>query len=75
MPKAFDVVVTQEYVNKKKYFVVNCLNLNLTSQGKSVEEALKNIKDAVRLYLEENPGETPKIERLSMPLTTTVIIE
>ena len=55
MSKAFDIVVNEEYMNKKKIFVAHCLNLGIASQGKSVEEAMENIKDAIKLYLEENP--------------------
>ena len=54
MSKAFDIVVNEEYTNKKKIFVAHCLNLGIASQGKTVEEAMENIKDAIKLYLEEN---------------------
>ena len=55
MPKAFDIVVNEEHMNKKKIFVAHCLNLGIASQGKTVEETMANIKDAIKLYLEENP--------------------
>ena len=59
MSKAFDIVINEEYLNKKKIFVVHCLNLGIASQGKTVKEAIENIKDAIKLYLEENPKEMP----------------
>jgi len=74
MTKAFDIVVNEERIKKKKIFVVHCLNLGITSQGKTVEEAMKNIKDAIRLYLEENPEEVPKNEDLMPPMATRIFV-
>ena len=56
MPKAFDIVINEERINKKKIFVVHYLNLGITSQGKTVNCAVENIKDAIKLYSEENPN-------------------
>ena len=40
------------------YFVVSCPSLkSCWSQGKSREEALENIREAVALYLEPQPSE------------------
>ena len=69
--KAFDVVINEEFINKKKIFVVHCLNLGITSQGHTYEEALGNIKDAVKLYLEECPEETPTSRNELMPPMAT----
>jgi len=74
MSKAFDIVVNEENINKKKIFVAHCLNLGIASQGKSVEEAMENIKDAIKLYLEENPEEVPKIEKLMPPMATRLFL-
>ena len=70
MSKAFDIVVNEECMKKKKIFVAHCLNLGIGSQGKTVEEAMENIKDAIKLYLEENPKEMPKTKNL-LPLMAT----
>ena len=74
MSKAFDIVVNEEYLNKKKIFVARCLNLGIASQGKTVEEAMENIKDAIKLYLEENPEEAPKIDDLMPPMATRLFL-
>jgi len=74
MAKAFDIVINEERVNKQKIFVVHCLNLGITSQGKTVEEAMENIKDAIKLYLEENPEEAPKTEGLLPPMATRLFL-
>lgn len=74
MSKAFDIVINEEYIDKKKIFVSHCLNLGIASQGKTVEEAMENIKDAVKLYLEENPEEMPKMEDLMPPMATRIFL-
>ena len=74
MSKAFDIVINEERISKKKVFVVHCLNLGITSQGKSVEEAMANIKDAIKLYLEENPNEMPVDGELMPPMATRIFI-
>lgn len=34
------------------YFVARCIELSVVSQGKSLDEASTNLKEAVELYLE-----------------------
>ncbi len=53
LKEAFDIAVNEEIVNHKKVFVAHCLNLGIVSQGYSYENAIKNIEDAIRLYLKE----------------------
>ena len=44
-------------INKEgKWYVARSLELGVVSQGKSVEEAEKNVKEAVELYLEDQPS-------------------
>ena len=74
MSKSFDIVINEERINKKKIFVVHCLNLGITSQGKSVEDAMSNIKDAIKLFLEENPSDSSNSEDLMPPMATRVFI-
>jgi predicted RNase H-like HicB family nuclease len=37
-----------------KYFVSQCLNVDVASFGKSIDEAVANLKDAVELYLRDD---------------------
>ena len=37
----------------EKQFVALCPELDVVSQGYTIEEALKNLKEAVELYIEE----------------------
>ncbi len=39
----------------EKMYVAKCAEIGTVSQGKSVKEALKNLKEATELYLEEFP--------------------
>ena len=44
------------YKNKgSKYYVARCLDFGAISQGKTIEEAQKNIKEAIEGYLQEFP--------------------
>ena len=36
-----------------KYFVARCLNVEVSSFGKTYEEAVKNLNEALELYLED----------------------
>jgi predicted RNase H-like HicB family nuclease len=48
MTKKFTAVVTKE----EKWYVAHCVELGVVSQGKTIEEAQANLKEAVELYLE-----------------------
>ena len=71
MLKPFDIVINEEYINKKKIFVVHCLNLGIASQGRTVEEAMEIFKDAIKLYLEECPDEVPRKDKDLLPPMAT----
>ena len=36
-----------------KYYVARCLNVEVSSFGKTYEEAVKNLNEALELYLED----------------------
>lgn len=46
---------TTTYHKEGKWYVAYCPELGVTSQGKTLEEAQKNIQEAVELYLEDIP--------------------
>jgi predicted RNase H-like HicB family nuclease len=52
-----------------KYFVAQCLNVNVSSFGKTKKEALKNINEALDLYFEDSP--VSKINEFSNPEIVT----
>jgi len=47
----FTILIKKE----NKFYVAECLELGVVSQGKSIEEAKSNLKEAVKLYLEDQP--------------------
>lgn len=47
-----------------KYFVAQCLNVDVSSFGKTMEEASKNIKEAVELYLETKGSKLPAVDNI-----------
>ncbi len=69
-----DVVINKEKLSTgKPVFVAHCTNLGITSQGKTTEEALKNIKEAIDLYLEEQPNKYKKLGLAEEPPFFSVI--
>ncbi len=64
MSKLFNAVVTQE----DNLFVALNPESNVASQGKSIDEALANLREALSLYLSET-----KIVKTSKPSYLTTI--
>jgi len=48
MTYKFTAIIKKE----NKWFVARSLELGVTSQGKTIEEAKQNLQEAVELYLE-----------------------
>ena len=40
------------------YYVSQCLNIEVASFGKTIDEALSNLKEAIELYLEDDQSFT-----------------
>ena len=62
----FTVAITRE----DEWYVARCLEVEVTSQGRSVEEARANLKEALEFYFEDQPfpaeGEPPIIASLDL---------
>lgn len=54
-----------------KWFVARSLELGVTTQGKTIEEAKRNLKEAVDLYLEDMPKKRRTLAQ-EMPLVTSI---
>lgn len=52
------------------WFVARCLEVEVASQGSSVEEALANLREALELYFEAGP----RPERVETPIIVAVEI-
>lgn len=68
--KKFHSIVWRE----DKYFVAKALEVEIASQGKTEQEALKNLEEALELYFEDNKHpeiikiEQPKLQDISLSL-------
>jgi predicted RNase H-like HicB family nuclease len=45
--------LTAVIVKEEKWYVAHCIELGVVSQGKTIEEAQNNLREAVELYLED----------------------
>ena len=52
----YNVIVQKE----EDWYVAKCLDNNVASQGKTIEDALKNLKEAIELYNESEEPVVPK---------------
>ena len=55
-----------------KYFVAQCLNVEVSSFGDTKEQALRNLQEAVSLYFENN--DDPEIHEVDSPELVTSTI-
>jgi predicted RNase H-like HicB family nuclease len=46
---------TAAITHEDTWYVARCLEVEVTSQGKTVEEAQANLKEALELYFEDQP--------------------
>lgn len=47
-----------------KYYVSQCINVNVSSFGESIEEAKSNLREAVSLYFENEDIEMLEIDQV-----------
>jgi predicted RNase H-like HicB family nuclease len=56
-------------------YVVREVVTGVTSQGKTVDEALENLREALELYLEEVPEALEKLEQLNQGIVGVLEVE
>jgi predicted RNase H-like HicB family nuclease len=54
---------------EEEWFVATCLENNIASQGKTIDEALFNLKEAITLYFEDE-AEFPLMQNEQIYITT-----
>jgi predicted RNase H-like HicB family nuclease len=54
---------------EEDWYIAQCLEVDVASQGQTIDEALSNLADAVELYLEEVDDPTGHVT--ATPLVTT----
>lgn len=58
-------------INKEgKFYNAKCAELGVVSQGKTIEEAQKNLVEATELYLENEPAIKKHLPKTSSIITT-----
>lgn len=50
-----DVQLTAAITHEGDWYVARCLQVEVTSQGETVESALANLREALELYFEDEP--------------------
>jgi predicted RNase H-like HicB family nuclease len=58
---------------ENNFYVALCPEYDIASQGKNVEEAIKNLKEALELYLEDPDVEKPS--KAEAPMVTIVKVD
>lgn len=53
--------VTVFVQKEENWYVAKCVENNVASQGKTIEEALANLKEALELYYEDAPFDVPEL--------------
>ena len=61
------IKVTAVVKKEDDWYVAKCLENSVTSQGKTIEESLKNLQEAIELYYQD---EKPEIDNKQVFLTT-----
>lgn len=52
----YNVIIQKE----ENWYVAKCIDNNVASQGKTIEEAMQNLKEALELYMQNEIPEKPK---------------
>ena len=56
-----------------KHFVAQCLNVDISSFGRTQKSALANIREALELYLEDT--QTNKVTKVTNPVIRSALLQ
>lgn len=62
------VTFTAAVVRDGEWYVARCLEIEVASQGETIEEALANLREAIELYFEDEPAPADVVH----PLVTSL---
>ena len=66
---------TASITREDKWFIAQCLEVDVSSQGKSEDEAINNLREALELYFEPpRPTMMPKIRKFEVNRTQELLI-
>jgi predicted RNase H-like HicB family nuclease len=69
MVRRFSAVVTQEGDD----YVAQCLDVDVVSDGKSPDEALEHLREALELYFEDAPALMPEVRQLDVDVPASKV--
>jgi len=72
-----DVVITQERIGTKTFFVAQGIQIDVASQGLSLGEALENIREAAEIVIEsssEAKNDIKETKREIAPMMTRIFL-
>ena len=55
---------------EEEWFVATCIENNIASQGKSIDEATENLKEAIALFYEDEPVENTELLNRQVYITS-----
>ena len=71
---SFSVEVHEEELEGERVFVADCIELGISDFGGSMEDALNNLKDGIKLLLEEYPEKRKLLEKENPSFVTRVFL-
>ena len=55
---------------EEEWFVATCIENNIASQGKTIDEAIENLKEAIALFYEDDSAEKIMLPREQVYMTS-----
>ncbi len=71
---SMSVTLHEEELDGEKVFVADCVELGVSDFGKTIDEALSNLKSGVSLLFEEAPEKRMLLRRKEPVLVTRVAL-
>lgn len=68
------VSLHEEVMDGKKIFVAECEELGVSDFGETINEALSNLKVAIKLLLEEAPDKKESLKKEEPTLVTRIFL-
>jgi len=68
------VTLHEEFMDGKKIFVAESVELGISDFGETVDEALENLKKAITLFLEEAPEKKELLKKQEPVLITRLFL-
>ncbi len=69
-----NVSLHEENLEGKKVFVAECIELGVSDFGENINDAMDNLKNAVRLLLEEVPDKRQLLEKEEPAMLTRLFL-